>query len=422
MRLGLGVSDYAYYMIESSSEEPLPVRVVSESIGEYVGRLGPVWVEGEVAEITRRPGSQMAFMRLKDTSVDMSLQVTCHKSILEAIDPLPENARIVAYAKVNWYAVRGTLSLMAREIRQVGLGELLARLEQLKNLLAAEGLFASERKRELPFLPRKIGLICGRASAAEKDVVENVERRWPGMPFEIREVAVQGSTAVIEVSRALIELDAIDDVDVIIVTRGGGSFEDLLPFSDESLIRLVASLTTPIVSAIGHEQDAPLLDLVADLRASTPTDAAKRVVPSLIEEREHILQLSNRLEKRMFSIIELEISRLSALLSRPVIKEPLTIVNNKAEEIKVLCSDGRKALSSRLREEKIEVREIKARIAALSPLSTLKRGYAVVQKKGKVLLDAKDVALSERLDVVLAKGEIAVEVVTAQRSKKSKEK
>jgi len=422
MRLGLGVSDYAYYMIESSSEEPLPVRVVSESIGEYVGRLGPVWVEGEVAEITRRPGSQMAFMRLKDTSVDMSLQVTCHKSILEAIDPLPENARIVAYAKVNWYAVRGTLSLMAREIRQVGLGELLARLEQLKNLLAAEGLFASERKRELPFLPRKIGLICGRASAAEKDVVENVERRWPGMPFEIREVAVQGSTAVIEVSRALIELDAIDDVDVIIVTRGGGSFEDLLPFSDESLIRLVASLTTPIVSAIGHEQDAPLLDLVADLRASTPTDAAKRVVPSLIEEREHILQLSNRLEKRMFSIIELEISRLSALLSRPVIKEPLTIVNNKAEEIKVLCSDGRKALSSRLREEKIEVREIKARIAALSPLSTLKRGYAVVQKKGKVLLDAKDVALSERLDVVLSKGEIAVEVVTAQRSKKSKEK
>ena len=409
-------------MIESSSEEPLPVRVVSESIGEYVGRLGPVWVEGEVAEITRRPGSQMAFLRLKDTSVDMSLQVTCHKSILEAIDPLPENARIVAYAKVNWYAVRGTLSLMAREIRQVGLGELLARLEQLKNLLAAEGLFASERKRELPFLPRKIGLICGRASAAEKDVIENVERRWPGMPFEIREVAVQGNTAVVEVSRALIELDAIDEVDVIIVTRGGGSFEDLLPFSDESLIRLVASLTTPIVSAIGHEQDAPLLDLVADLRASTPTDAAKRVVPSLIEEREHILQLSNRLEKRMYSIIELEISRLSSLLSRPVIKEPLTIVNNKAEEIKILRNDGRKALSSRLREEKIEVREIRARIAALSPLSTLKRGYAVVQKKGKVILDSKDVVLSERLDVVLAKGEIAVEVVASQRSKKSKEK
>jgi exodeoxyribonuclease VII large subunit len=402
-------------MIDSSSEEPLPVRVVSESIGEYVGRLGPVWVEGEVAEITRRPGSQMAFLRLKDTSVDMSLQVTCHKSILEAIDPLPENARIVAYAKVNWYAVRGTLSLMAREIRQVGLGELLARLEQLKNLLAAEGLFATDRKRDLPFLPRKIGLICGRASAAEKDVVENVERRWPGMRFEIREVAVQGNTAVVEVSRALIELEAIDDVDVIIVTRGGGSFEDLLPFSDESLIRLVASLTTPIVSAIGHEQDAPLLDLVADLRASTPTDAAKRVVPSLSEEQEHIAQLTNRLEKRMRSMIDLEISRVTSLISRPVMKDPLTIVSIKVDEIKVLQNDGKKAVTSLLREEKIEVREIKARIAALSPLSTLKRGYAVVQKRGKVLLDAKDVSLADELQVVLAKGELTV-AVTSQKA------
>ena len=407
-------------MIESSSEEPLPVRVVSESIGEYVGRLGPVWVEGEVAEITRRPGSQMAFLRLKDTSVDMSLQVTCHKSILEAIDPLPENARIVAYAKVNWYAVRGSLSLMAREIRQVGLGELLARLEQLKNLLAAEGLFASERKKPLPFLPRRIGLICGRASAAEKDVVENVERRWPGTHFEIREVAVQGATAVVEVSRALRELDSHAEVDVIIVTRGGGSFEDLLPFSDESLIRLVASLTTPIVSAIGHEQDAPLLDLVADFRASTPTDAARQVVPSLIEEMEHIAQLSNRLEKKMYSMVELEISKVSALLSRPVMKDPSTIFSVKFDEIRTLQNDSKKAIASLLREAKIEVREVKARIAALSPLSTLKRGYAVVQKDGKVLLDAKDASPSDELNVVLAKGELTVSVLDQKRKKNGK--
>jgi len=370
-------SDYAYNMIESSSEEPLPVRVVSESIGEYIGRLGPVWVEGEVAEITRRPGSQMAFIRLKDTSVDMSLQVTCHKSILEAIDPLPDNARIVTYAKVNWYAVRGTLSLMAREIRQVGLGELLARLEQLKNLLAAEGLFASERKRELPFLPRKIGLICGRASAAKKDVVENVERRWPGMEFEIREVAVQGSTAVVEVSRALLELERIEEVDVIIVTRGGGSFEDLLPFSDESLIRLVASLTTPIVSAIGHEQDAPLLDLVADLRASTPTDAAKRVVPSLLEESERITQLIARLESRMSAIIDLESAKIYALISRPVLQDPMTLVTMRRDELRLLQSDGKKALIALIKELRSETKEIKAQVTALSPLSTLKRGYAV---------------------------------------------
>lgn len=404
-------------MIESSSEEPLPVRVVSELIGEYIGRLGPVWVEGEVAEITRRPGSQMAFIRLKDTSVDMSLQVTCHRSILEAIDPLPENARIVAYAKVNWYAVRGTLSLMAREIRQVGLGELLARLEQLKNLLAAEGLFASERKRELPFLPRKIGLICGRASAAEKDVVENVERRWPGMSFEIREVAVQGSTAVVEVSRALRELEQIEDVDVIIITRGGGSFEDLLPFSDESLIRLVASLSTPVVSAIGHEQDAPLLDLVADLRASTPTDAAKRVVPSLSEEAERAAQLVQRLGNRMRAIIDLESSKIIALVSRPVLKDPLTLIDLRRDGVKLLKIGSHKAMTALLKESRSEIKEIKARVNALSPLATLKRGYAVVQKQGRVLLDAKEVTHTEPLHVTLAKGEITVEVISKRREK-----
>jgi len=413
-------SDYAYNMIESSSEEPLPVRVVSESIGEYIGRLGPVWVEGEVAEITRRPGSQMAFIRLKDTSVDMSLQVTCHKSILEAIDPLPDNARIVTYAKVNWYAVRGTLSLMAREIRQVGLGELLARLEQLKNLLAAEGLFASERKRELPFLPRKIGLICGRASAAKKDVVENVERRWPGMEFEIREVAVQGSTAVVEVSRALLELERIEEVDVIIVTRGGGSFEDLLPFSDESLIRLVASLTTPIVSAIGHEQDAPLLDLVADLRASTPTDAAKRVVPSLLEESERITQLIARLESRMSAIIDLESAKIYALISRPVLQDPMTLVTMRRDELRLLQSDGKKALIALIKELRSETKEIKAQVTALSPLSTLKRGYAVVQKRGKLIINAKDVSLSDQLEVTLARGELSVEVISHHGKKGNK--
>ncbi len=404
-------------MIESSSEEPLPVRVVSESIGEYIGRLGPVWVEGEVAEITRRPGSQMAFIRLKDTSVDMSLQVTCHRSILEAIDPLPDNARIVAYARVNWYAVRGTLSLLAREIRQVGLGELLARLEQLKNLLAAEGLFASERKRALPFLPRRIGLICGRASAAEKDVVDNVQRRWPGMQFEIREVAVQGSTAVVEVSRALLELEQIEEVDVIIVTRGGGSFEDLLPFSDESLIRLVASLTTPIISAIGHEQDAPLLDLVADLRASTPTDAAKRVVPSLVEEVERLAHLLNRLEARMSSIIDLESSKISALVSRPVLKDPTTLITIRREEVKVMCSDSKKATTALIKEARGEIKELKAQITALSPLSTLKRGYAVIQKSGKLVADSKIIEPSDELDVTLAKGELTVSVLKKRAGK-----
>ncbi|NBV95917.1 MAG: exodeoxyribonuclease VII large subunit, partial [Actinobacteria bacterium] len=278
-------------MLETSELKPAPVRVISEAIGEYLNRLGMVWIEGELSEVNERPGSQMVFMRLRDTSAEMSISVMCYKNVLESIKPLPENARVVINSKVTWFAKSGSLTFSAKEIKQVGIGELLARLEHLKQVLAAEGLFAAERKKALPFLPNKVGLICGRGSAAEKDVIENAKRRWPAVEFEIRTVAVQGSQAVLEVSAALKELEANKDVDVIIITRGGGSFEDLLPFSDEGLVRLAASCKTPIVSAIGHEQDAPLLDLVADWRASTPTDAAKRVVPDIAEEKLKISQL-----------------------------------------------------------------------------------------------------------------------------------
>lgn len=397
---------------------PLSVRVVSQQIGDYLGRLGAVWVEGEVAEVTLRPGSAMAFIRLKDTSADISLQVTCHRSLLENGEPLPPNARIVAYAKVNWYAVRGTLSLMAREIRQVGIGELLARLEALKTLLASEGLFALDRKKELPFLPRKIGLICGRASAAEKDVVENVLRRWPGMAFEIREVAVQGSQAVVEVSQALKELAKDSEVDVIVITRGGGSFEDLLPFSDESLIRLVATIKTPIVSAIGHEQDCPLLDLVADFRASTPTDAAKRVVPSLAEEVERTHLLTQRLNKRINSIIDLEIQKISALASRPVLKDPQVLITSRAEVTFQLLNRSRKSFKAILQEARTELKEVRARVRSLSPQSTLDRGYAVIQKgNGDLVRSPTDVKVGELVQLRLAKGEIGAQI-TNQTPKK----
>jgi len=406
---------------------PLSVRVVSQQIGDYLGRLGAVWVEGEVAEVTLRPGSAMAFIRLKDTSADISLQVTCHRSLLENGKPLPPNARIVAYAKVNWYAVRGTLSLMAREIRQVGIGELLARLEALKTLLASEGLFALDRKKELPFLPRKIGLICGRASAAEKDVVENVLRRWPGMAFEIKEVAVQGSQAVVEVSQALKELAKDSQVDVIVITRGGGSFEDLLPFSDESLIRLVAEIKTPIVSAIGHEQDCPLLDLVADFRASTPTDAAKRVVPSLDEEVERTHLLTQRLNKRINSIIDLEIQKISALSSRPVLKDPQVLISTRSEITLQLLNRSRKSFKAILQEARTEIKEVRARVRSLSPQSTLDRGYAVIQKgNGDLVRSPTDVKVGELVHLRLAKGEIGAQITSQESSKavnqKQKEK
>ena len=380
-------------MLETSAEKPVPVRVVSEAISDYINRLGQIWVEGEIAQLNDRAGSGMVYMRLRDPSVDMYLEVTCPRSVFKAVAPLTDNARVVINSKVNFYTPTGRLSLNAKEIRQVGVGELLARLEALKKMLAAEGLFASERKKPLPFLPKKIGLICGRASAAEKDVKENAKRRWPAVIFETKEVAVQGADAVIQVSAALRELDSDPDVDVIIITRGGGSFEDLLPFSDEGLVRLAASCKKPIVSAIGHEQDTPLLDLVADLRASTPTDAAKRVVPDIQEEFEKIRQLRQRADRKINDRVVLEMTKVVGLIQRSFA-----------------------SINSRLMRSSEELTHLIARVRTLSPQATLDRGYAVVQKvDGSIVRSPKALTKGEELRLRLAEG-VAVATATGESS------
>ena len=392
-------------MFETSSESPAPVRVVSEAIKDYVDRLGPIWIEGEISELNERSG-MMAFMRLRDTSVDMSISVMCHKSVIATVKPLPDNARVVLYAKPSFYTKNGSISFSAREIRQVGVGELLARLEALKNQLAGEGLFDSDRKVALPLLPKVIGLICGRNTDAEKDVVENAKRRWPGVQFEIREVTVQGSAAVSEVSDALRELEANKDVEVIIITRGGGSFEDLLPFSDESLVRLAASCETPIVSAIGHEKDAPLLDLVADYRASTPTDAAKRVVPDILEEIAMIDALRDRARRTLVSRIDLEVTRISNFKNRPVMKDPHVLITTRADIIAGLRDRSNRSFGASIKLAKEELKQVKARVRALSPQATLDRGYSVVQlADGQIVSDPKKLKKGDLLRLRLAKGE-----------------
>jgi exodeoxyribonuclease VII large subunit len=397
-------------MFETSSESPAPVRVVTEAIKEYVDRLGPIWIEGEIAELNERSG-MMAFMRLRDTSADMSLSVMCHKSVIAAVKPLPANARVVIYAKPSWYTKSGTLSMSAKEIRQVGVGELLARLEALKSLLASEGLFSIDRKVSLPVLPRKVGLICGRNTDAEKDVVENARRRWPAVEFEIREVTVQGAAAVVEVSAALRELEADKEVDVIIITRGGGSFEDLLPFSDESLVRLAASCETPIVSAIGHEKDSPLLDLVADYRASTPTDAAKRVVPDIAEEVSSIQKLRDRAYRALFARIEYESNYIAQLRSRPVMKDPGAFLAILSEELRDLRQRSTRSFTATIDAERKELKAITAHLRSLSPQSTLDRGYSVVRSaKGDVIRDPKQVKSGELLAIKVAKGETSATV------------
>jgi exodeoxyribonuclease VII large subunit len=392
-------------MFETSSESPAPVRVVSEAIKDYVDRLGPIWIEGEISELNERSG-MMAFMRLRDTSVDMSISVMCHKSVIATVKPLPDNARVVMYAKPSWYTKNGSLSFSAREIRQVGVGELLARLEALKNLLATEGLFDSDRKVDLPLLPKVIGLICGRNTDAEKDVVENAKRRWPSVQFEIREVTVQGAAAVSEVSDALRELEANKDVEVIIITRGGGSFEDLLPFSDESLVRLAASCTTPIVSAIGHEKDSPLLDLVADYRASTPTDAAKRVVPDIAEEIAMIGAMRDRARRTLVNRINLEATQIANFKNRPVMKDPQVLITTRAEIIAGLRDRSNRSFAHQLELAKEELKQVKARVRALSPQATLDRGYSVVQlQDGQIVTDPKKLKQGDLLRLRLAKGE-----------------
>ena len=401
-------------MFETSSESPAPVRVVSEAIKEYVERLGPIWIEGEISELNERSGG-MAFMRLRDTSVDMSLSVMCYKNVLAAVQPLPANARVVIHAKASWFTKNGSLTMSAKEIRQVGVGELLASLEALKGVLAAEGLFSADRKVALPLLPRKVGLICGRNTDAEKDVVENARRRWPAVEFEIREVAVQGAAAVVEVSEALRELESIEDVDVIIITRGGGSFEDLLPFSDESLVRLAASCETPIVSAIGHEKDSPLLDLVADYRASTPTDAAKRVVPDIEQEIADINKIRDRIYRRLVSTIDYELNQISQLRNRPVMKDPSVMVKVRVEELNALRDRSHRGFKALLDIEKKEIKGVIAHLRSLSPQSTMDRGYSVVQSDdGKIVRDATKLKAGAVLRIRAAKGEARASVLAEE--------
>ncbi|MFE7752801.1 exodeoxyribonuclease VII large subunit [Streptomyces sp. NPDC057428] len=399
--------------LTTSPEAPLPVGDVSRLIGGWIDRLGAVWVEGQITQLSRRPGAGVVFLTLRDPSHDISVSVTCFRQVFDRIaDVVTEGARVVVLAKPEWYAPRGQLSLRATEIRPVGIGELLVRLEQLRKSLAAEGLFALDRKKPLPFLPQLVGLVCGRASAAERDVLENARRRWPAVRFEVRNTAVQGVHAVNQVVQAVKELDGMPDVDVIVVARGGGSVEDLLPFSDEELIRTVAACRTPVVSAIGHEPDSPLLDLVADLRASTPTDAAKKVVPDVGEELDRVQQLRDRALRTVRGLIEREERGLAHALGRSSMERPHRMVDERASEIDALVGRSRRVLGHLLDRADSELAHTRARVVALSPAATLERGYAVLQRPdGHVVRSPADAgAPGDKLRARVSEGEFTVRV------------
>ncbi len=395
---------------DTSAQQPWPVRVLTLKITDYVDRMSPVWVEGQVVQCNQRGGT--AYLTLRDPDVDMSLSVTVSVHALAALRvPLVPGARVVVHAKATFWPRRGTLQLEARQVRPLGVGDLLARVEVLKQRLAAEGLFAAERKRALPFLPRGVGLITGRASAAEQDVVRTARQRWPSVRFVVREVAVQGPTTVAEVTEALAELDADRSVDVIVVARGGGSAQELLAFSNETLLRAVAAAATPVVSAIGHEVDTPLLDFVADVRASTPTDAGRRVVPDAGDEYRQLEHLRQRARRALAYRLDTERRLLAAVRARPVLTDPLAMLLPHRLQVDALRTRARERLRTALDRESDRLGHLVATARALSPQSTLDRGYAVVQHRdGRVVRDPSEVVPDEPLGVRVARGRLDVRV------------
>ncbi|CRK61619.1 Exodeoxyribonuclease VII large subunit [Alloactinosynnema sp. L-07] len=397
-------------MTGPTAEEPWPVRTVARKIAEWINRLGTVWVEGQLTQISARPGTGTAFLTLRDPAADVSMTVTCPTGMLRQHEPpLIDGTRVVVHAKPTYFLNRGTISLRADEIRAVGIGELLARIERLRRLLTAEGLFDPRRKRRPPFLPKKVGLITGRASAAERDVLVNAKARWPAVDFRVENVAVQGALAVPQIIDALSVLDKDPAVEVIVIARGGGSVEDLLPFSDEALCRAVSGCRTPVVSAIGHEPDTPLLDHVADVRCSTPTDAGKRVVPDVAEESQRVRQLRDRARRALHGWVDRERRLLDSLRSRPVLADPVTPLVRRAEQIDALAERARRALLGRLTAEQTALHATRARLTTLGPAATLARGYAVVQHTDtdgtpRVLRSIEDAPEGTRLRIRVADG------------------
>lgn len=372
---------------DTTRENPWPVRSLSQRMVEYIGKAPAAWVEGQIAELSVRPGQSTAYLTLRDPAVDMSLKLTCSRGLIDdQATAAKVGSRIVVHGKFDYWAARGTLSFRVDALHPVGIGELLARLERVRALLAAEGLTADSRKKPLPFLPRGIGLITSRDSAAETDFLTHARLRWPAVTVRVAHSLVQGNQAVGQLIEAVKNLDADPGVDVIVFARGGGSVEDLLPFSDELLCRTVAACRTPVVSAVGHEPDHPILDDVADLRCSTPTDAGKRIVPDVAAELAGIDGLRRRSRRALAGWVERERLRLDRIASATVLARPLVPIAERRAVIDRLSDRARTMITGRLTSAGRDLDHRRAQLAALGPNATLARGYAVVQAAGALLV------------------------------------
>lgn len=399
---------------QTTPDQPWPLRLLSAKIAEYVSAMSRLWVEGEIITLVRRPNAKVQFFTLAD--LDEKVSINCKIFSHALPEGIESGSRVVICAKPDFWTGNGSLSLHVDEVRAVGIGDILARLEALKAKLAAEGLFDPSHKKPLPFLPRKIGLICGRNTKALHDVVVNARARWAAAQFEVREVQVQGPGSVEQMLTALRELDSIDDVDIIVLARGGGSVEDLLPFSDERLVRAAAACKTPIVSAIGHETDSPILDLAADFRASTPTDAARRIVPDVNEERQGVREALRRGRVAIDGLLMRADSEIDALRSRPVMDQPHLLIDARAEELENLRNWAATYFDKLVAKNEAALQSDLARLRALSPLSTLERGYAVLRSPHGVIASVADATPGQSATARLHDGELDLTVtsVTSQ--------
>lgn len=391
---------------DSTADAPTSVARLNGTIRDFIARWNTVWVEGEITAWNVRAGA--IFGRLKDTQSDATISIRIWSSVRGRIPTdLSVGDHVIAAVKADYFVKAGDFSFQVSSMKHVGLGDQLERLEKLRAQLRAEGLFDSARKRPLPFLPHVIGLITGENSDAEKDVHRNAELRWPQVQFRTEYAAVQGDRCVPETLTALAKLEADPEVDVIIIARGGGDPQTLLGFSDERLVRAVAAASTPIVSAIGHENDRPLLDEVADLRASTPTDAAKRVVPDVGEQRALIAQLRTRATTRLSQRLSHDVAQLEQLRSRPVLRSPEPIIEQRAQDVWLTVSRGRDAIARQLEQGTRRTAELRASLRALSPAATLERGYAIAHRDdGSIVRDAQDAPAGTTLTVTVARGSI----------------
>jgi len=398
--------------LESSPEHPQPLRVIARAVRGWVERLGAVWVEAQLIEISRRSGTRTIFLTLRDKLAEVSVSVTASPMTLDAAGPLTEGATVVARIKPTYFESSGRFIFSCDAITPMGEGRLLARLEQTKRLLQAEGLFDPSLKKPLPFLPKAVGLVTGAGSAAERDVVENARRRWPAVQIVASYALVQGPQACEQLIAAVEHLDRRQEVDVIIIARGGGSVEDLLPFSDEGLIRAVAACRTPVVSAIGHESDSPILDLVADYRASTPTDAAKRVVPDVAEEKTRVHQARQRMVQAISGLVGRQQELLNALRSRPVLMDPTATFGRRYEQLADLRHRADRAIGSTIERESALIGHHLARVRAMSPQATLERGYSILlDPDGVAVRTVEQIKVGEDLLAHLADGQLRLEVL-----------